>query len=529
VLRVMIADDEERICKLIKALVDWESLEMEIAGIARNGPEALELAEALRPDILITDIRMPGLSGLELIEKVKESRPEIEIVIISGYAHFEYAQTAIKFGVGDYLLKPVSQAELNTTLRKFKERILERQAMTEGSGPVFRKSENDLRRLRTGLIRQLIQRKGEPLSLETLREEYYLQVESGLFQAAWLKFDGRPEVLTKAGLCVLMKKAESILESSLRSRCTELAFGRNGSSCVGILNYGKGRQEEVRRGLKDCLNQLKAQQALYGPVQICLAVGRAVESPEELEASVCEASMIVKERLVKGNGRILDRLPEASYLHEQRLLEKYLRNIVHAVEVMSVTEAAGAVSELNDAVKSVKDVRGYEILELIHSAASLFFSHLESRNRTELLQEFDERCEWCGNGEELFGLLRELLETQIGEVRRRHEQDADRPVRQAKEYIQNHFSEPITLEEVSSYVGLNPAYFSVLFKKTEGEGFAKYLIHLRMEQAKIFLRETNEPVAAVCRKVGYNDVKHFTRTFEKDTGVRPSTYRKLYG
>ncbi len=528
-LRVMIADDEERICKLITALVEWEALELQLAGIARNGPEAIALAQELEPDILITDIRMPGLSGLDLIEQVKKLRPEVEIVIISGYAHFEYAQTAIKFGVGDYLLKPVDQEELNTTLRKFKERILEKQAAAEGNGPLFRKSENDLRRLRTGLIRQLLLQKGERLSLEILREEYYLQVEPGLFQAAWLKFDGRPEALTEAGLYGLMKKAESILESGLRSRCTELAFGRNGSSCVGILNYGNGKREEVRRGLKDCLNQLKAQQALYGPVQVTLAAGRAVGSPEELEDSVYEASMIVKERLVKGSGRILDRMPEASFLHEQRLLEKYLRKVIHAAEVMSVTEASGAVSELENAVKTVRDVRGYEILELIHSAASLFLSHLESRNRTELLQEFDERCEWCGSAEELFVLLKALLEEQIGEVRKKHEQDADRPVRQAKEYIQNHFSEPVTLEEVSGYVGLNPAYFSVLFKKTEGEGFAKYLIHLRMEQAKILLRETNEPVAAVCRRVGYNDVKHFTRTFEKATGVRPSTYRKLYG
>lgn len=527
--RVMIVDDEERICKLIMALVEWDSLDMEIAGIARNGPEAIALAEKLRPDILITDIRMPGCSGLDLIGRIKESQPELEIAIISGYAHFEYAQTAIKFGVGDYLLKPINKNELNATLQKFKERILTRRAAGGSGAPLFRKSENDLKRLRAGLIDQLISRKGEALSLDVLKQEYYFQAEPGIFQAVWLKLDGRPETLTEAGLSVLTKKAESILESSLRPKCKELFFGRRGSSYVGFVNYQNGKQEEIRRGLKDCLNQLKSRQDLYDSVQISLAVGQAAEGPEALEASVYEASVIIKERLVKGTGRILERMPEASSLHEQRLLEKYLRNMAHAVEVMSPEEGAAAVSELSEAVKMVKDVRGYEVLELIHSGASLFFGHLEIRNRTELLQEFDERCEWCKSVEELFGLLKELLETHIGEIRKKHAQDADRPVRQAKEYIQNHFSEPITLEEVSGYVGLNPAYFSVLFKKTEGEGFAKYLIHLRMEKAKIFLRETNEPVAAICRRVGYNDVKHFTRTFEKDTGVKPATYRKLYG
>ena len=88
---------------------------MEVAGLAENGPEALELIERERPDILITDIRMPGCDGLELIRRAKELRPELEIVIISGYAHFEYAQTAIRYGVGNYLLKPIKKDELMET------------------------------------------------------------------------------------------------------------------------------------------------------------------------------------------------------------------------------------------------------------------------------------------------------------------------------------------------------------------------------------------------------------------------------
>ena len=131
--------------------------------------------------------------------------------------------------------------------------------------------------------------------------------------------------------------------------------------------------------------------------------------------------------------------------------------------------------------------------------------------------------------EELFSCLADFLREQISELRQKRENDAVRPIRNAKEYIQNHYSEPITLEEVSSAVGLSTAYFSTLFKKTEGGGFAKYLIQVRMEQAKSLLRETNAPVAEICRRVGYNDLKHFTHTFEKTVGVKPATYRKLYG
>ena len=122
VLKVVIADDEARILSLIRLLPDWDALGIEVAGTAGNGLEALALIERERPDILITDIRMPGCQGLELIERARRTVPDIEIIIISGYAHFEYAQTAIKLGVGDYLLKPIKKDELTATLSKLAQR-----------------------------------------------------------------------------------------------------------------------------------------------------------------------------------------------------------------------------------------------------------------------------------------------------------------------------------------------------------------------------------------------------------------------
>ena len=107
--------------------------------------------------------------------------------------------------------------------------------------------------------------------------------------------------------------------------------------------------------------------------------------------------------------------------------------------------------------------------------------------------------------------------------------DSNRAVRIAKQYIQQHYQEPLTLEEVAERVNLTEAYFSVLFKKETGEGFAKYLASVRLDMAKRMLRETSLPVAEICRQVGYNDVKHFSRIFERNSGVTPAAYRKLYG
>ena len=108
-MKVIVADDEAKVCQLICSLVDWASLDMEVAGVAHNGIEALELVETLRPDLIITDIRMPGYDGLELISRAKAAKPDLDFIIVSGYRHFEYAQSAIKYGVSDYLLKPIKK------------------------------------------------------------------------------------------------------------------------------------------------------------------------------------------------------------------------------------------------------------------------------------------------------------------------------------------------------------------------------------------------------------------------------------
>ena len=528
-LKVMIADDEERICQLIKALVDWESLNMEVVGIAHNGLEASEMVENLEPQILITDIRMPGCNGLELIETVKAKNPLLEIIIISGYAHFAYAQTAIKFGVGDYLLKPINKSEIISTLCKLKERIEDRLLSEQNTKQLRQKSANDIRRLQGVLLEQLIEQKEKPLTDEELQNEYYLGVGRGVYQAFWLAVDEQRGERNQARSATVLEKVQEMLESSLRNRCMEMLIGQRKNSCVGFLNYEKEKQEEIRRVLRDCLNRLESGRVLYGAVTFSLALGCVAMDASGLKDSFKEAQVIIQERLVRGSGRLLERMPQPSALQGQKLLEKYLRQIGHAIETISLSEADGALQAMQQAALEIKDVHGYEIHELVLSAASLFLSQVDIGSRAEELRSFEELCGMCGDAELMFSQLGALQTKYLETMSKQHETDTARPIRLAKQYIQNHYSEPITQEEVSGAVGLSAAYFSVLFKKVEGEGFAKYLINIRMEQAKVLLRETTIPVSKICQQVGYNDLKHFTHTFEKVAGVKPTVYRKLYG
>lgn len=527
-IKVMIADDEERICQLIEALIDWDSLHMEVAGIAHNGLEACEMVRQIRPDILITDIRMPGCNGLELIENVKKSVEDLQIVIISGYAHFAYAQTAIKFGVGDYLLKPINKVELASTLQKFKERIEEKIQRREEQLWIQHKSEADIRLFRVNLVNRLMDQKVWQPSVQVLQEEYYLHVEEGVYQGFVLKVDSTGEI-SQAGVNIILEKTQTLLENSFKTRCAEIVVGTKGSSCVGFVNYADAQVEQIRRVFRSCLNQLESEKEIFGPVMFTAALGDMTRDVGELQETVRQANVIIEERLLRGTGKLLERMPAGMAVHEQNILEKYLRQIVHAVEVMSVEEAAEAVRQMGQRMLEVKDLKGYEVRELVYSAAGLFLSQVEVKNRADEMKAFEEQCSLCGSMDQLMDCLGALQSRYVEQIRLSHEADTVRPIRMAKQYIQNHYSEQITQEEVSSAVGLSAAYFSALFKKVEGEGFAKYLINVRMEQAKVLLRETNTAVSKICQQVGYNDLKHFTRTFEKMTGVKPSVYRKMYG
>ena len=528
-MKVVIADDEVRICQLILALVDWEALGLKVVGTAHNGLEAIEMVRALRPDILITDIRMPGCSGLELIDQVKRDDQSLEIVIISGYAHFEYAQQAIKYGVGDYLLKPISKTELTVTLQKLAGRICAQRKNAEDEAQQKKKTQKDVALLRENLISGLLDQKNRKISIGELQEQYGLQVQDGVFQAFLLKMDCGREELSPTASVLLMEKAQEGLQQAVGGRCLEFVSAVQGFACAGILNYAPQKKEEVRRALKSCINQLELQKSLFRPVSFSVALGSGKSAPEELDVSMKEALTLIEERIVYGTGRLYERMGGPSALMGSGALERYLRDMTHAAEIFD-SELLGTVTDtLSKECRETKDVHGYEILETVGSAAEVFAVRTQMAERAEFLEELRRQVKRCSEAAQVFDCLKEFCCGYLARQSAQQESESVRPIRKAKQYIQEHYSEPITQEEVSGMVGLSPAYFSVLFKKTEGEGFARYLINVRMEQAKILLRETNSPVSEICRLVGYNDVKHFTHTFEKAAGVKPAVYRKLYG
>lgn len=528
-LKVIVADDEKRICRLICMLADWSSLGMEVVATASNGLEALEAIEAYRPDILVTDIHMPGCNGLELIEKSKAIQPELEIIIVSGYAYFDYAQSAIKHGVGEYLLKPIQQQELMTSLKKLGERCRQRRSSLAEVQTLKQDYRDQIIRLQEQFVQDLMNKQVENLERDAIAKRYHLSLTDGTMQMFTLKLDYAPEAFTEASLDVILEKARYVLVNLLSPLCPTLSLSFARTEGCGLICFDAQNRGSVRSALREAVNQLTAQRPMFGRIHFTIGLGRRITDPQMLPVSLKSARHAVMERLFEGTGRLLEADRAADKVDTSAVLQRYQLSARQAIDSLDPTAAKAAAELMEQDALAAPGINGKSLFDLVEAAGKLFILRCGSPQREELTAQFELSCQQCSSKEALFDQLRSLQDQQLSWLRAQRDSETARPIRVAKKYVQEHYRESITLEDVCAATGFSASYFSVMFKKETGEGFMKYLTSVRIDRAKELLQETDLPVAEVCREVGYSDPKHFVQLFRKATGLNPGQYRKLYG
>lgn len=529
-INLVIADDEERVCRLINALGEWEKLGIHVSGFASNGIEALELVKTEKADILITDIRMPGYNGLELIQEVRKISENIKIIVISGYANFEYAQSAIKSGVSDYLLKPINKNALNETLHRLVEELNSEREETTIIKNIQNELQEQIGKNREMLLNVVLDHSLKRCSIENLRERYHFHAEEGCFQTIVGKFDSSilniPEEEIKN---FLWDRFESCINRDLKKYVYDLVMWSHDYWLYVLLNFPENEDTQVRKLIRSAFNEMIAGKEFFHQGEITFAFGRMVKDPAELSLSMDVAKKNVGERLLTGSGKIYEQDCGGSSLWGKRLLNEFSRKLDKAMESLNVDDFQKDIDSLQEIIMQTPGVHGWEIYEFVREAGNLVLTRVEVEDGLNARREFQAQCFNSNSVQALFGVLKDMASGQMKRMLAFKEDELARPVRLAKNYIRQHYQEPLTLEEVADKVGLTQAYFSSLFKKETQVGFARYLMGERMDAAKEMLRETNMSVKEICHQVGYNDVKHFTHVFEKSVGVKPAAYRKLYG
>lgn len=526
-LKVLIADDEKKICRLIEMLCDWEKLNMQVIGNAYNGIEVMEKIEELKPDIVILDIKMPGCSGIEVVKKIAENNIAVQIVIISGYAEFEYAQAAIKYGVSNYLLKPIKKNELEETLSKLSEECYKKKEQEYASYKLeqYRIDEN-LRRRRQYF--EEIKTWSGRQSREEINREYAYSFVEGFFRIVIVKAHCAGKKQVDPLIWNAIEKYEEAIKKQLEKVCSEIEIFEEENNCYIVCNYVKEKKEQFEEELNRLVQRLAEQRFRMWEANFSLAMGEEVGEIEKISDSLKSAVRASKEVLIRGCEKILQPPVTVEAGDFSDLIKEWNSRFERAIELYDEKAAREAADGLREKLETAQGAAGEDIFHVVQTIGGHVIALTCQADSADRTKEFYAACDLCGSIKEILGVLGEEIASIICQAKERNKNEERKPVRLAKQYMADHYTEALTLEEVSDVAGFSSGYFSSLFKKEVGIGFNEYLVKIRMEEAKRLLKRTDMNIKDICTRVGYQDIKHFNSTFRKYAGLKPGEYRKLY-
>lgn len=524
-LKVVAAGSGTRANSFLRLSIEWEALGLQLAGTAANAAEALQLVESCQPDILLTDMHLPGCSGLALMEQARKAVPQLETAVISEDGCFEHVQSALRLGAGDFLLEPVTQQQLTATLNRLAQRCRQREKADKEMEKLQEQCREDALCLQNWLMRDLLSGTMKQADAQTLWQTYRFQQENRRLQLALVQVDYDDARVAPAALRMAQEQAAQTLSQRLAGVCPALVICISEGFGGVLMGFDEGKEDAVRKQLKKCLNMLCTQDSRLA---FTLALTPVLTDAQQLCAACAQAKETLKERLILGTGRLLDRPGQRCGWKLEQVMKPYRRALMKLMEGQSAQVLRENIDLLEQEARS-QNACGGEIDEMVKAAVLLFLQQPQVTDARGKNAAFKARMAHIGSAERLFDVLRSTIDQEAEQLAARQHGAGARPIRQAKDYVISHYREPITLEKVCGEVGLSVSYFSTLFKRETGENFLRFLTRTRMERAKELLAQTSMPLSEICTQVGYSDLKHFLQTFKKETNLSPGRFRKLYG
>ena len=536
-LKVIIADDEKMICLLISQLLDWNSLGIEIVGMAYTGIDAYEMIKEKRPDIIITDIRMPGYDGLELIKRLKEDEIEAEFVMISGFKQFEYAQSAMKYGVKYYLLKPIEEEKLLEIILEIKDSIQKKRAhdIYENKLILEVKETRDKmkKRFLTSILSDQNMEETENVDHRKVNTEYKTSFSEGIYQAVFVKLDTEREVEDSNNS--IIDKIEKKMEI-LEEVCEEYITTRVHSGIITLINYKENQEKIIRQKIEELYDEIKNDTDKFKEFFIFLGVGK--KSNRFVDARICLQTAVdaIKYRISISNTGIIyyENYTFKNYEISKIVTESKKQVYLSKIELGDIEAARECV------VTTLREVRfGSEQYSPV-----LYFDILVSYvdTLTEYCKKqgfYDEKYidglkQWniqIDNGfseKMLLEETKEFIKFAITHIIEEKKEKDIKPIRVVKKYIEENYMQEISLGQLAELVDMNASYLSSIFKKETGMTYSEYLVSCRIEQACKMLVETGLSINDIALQSGYQDARYFSKQFTKQIGLKPSEYRKLY-
>lgn len=535
-IKIFLVEDEIAIRKGIKNSIDWEKEGYEFVGEAGDGELAYPMILKTKPDILITDIKMPFMDGLQLSKLVRKELPATKILILSGYDEFEYAKEAIKLQVAEYLLKPISSAKLLDVLAQVKEVIRQEQEEKE----LIKKYKEDMKENRElekeRFLNQIITQNLSLAQILETGESLGMDLSAPLYNVLLLKITengGKQETYAE-------------IESALDTLSGVFSFRRGVDEWLFLLTADDA--EKMERRIESCRKTVRQiTEKTDPPVEYFGALGNPVERLREIKNSLKEAEKKFAFQYLKKWNQILEipvrdvgssENPQTEKKENEELLissvqvdklnHKIIENFIH-------TGLRREVSNFVDdyfmslGEKSVQSLmfRQYVAMDFYLAAVAflerLGFSSKELVERCGDLKEMEQVIQTIEQTKEYIKkVLDATLECRESVSRKRYSD----LLKEAVSYIEHHYEEEdISLNQVAASVNISPSHFSTIFSKEMGETFIEYLTNVRMERAKQLLRSSTMKTAEIAYAVGYKDAHYFSYLFKKVQKCTPREFR----
>lgn len=518
--KLLIADDEYWTREKIRGMIAWEDYQIEFMSPAQDGEEVLQIMTREKPDILMTDINMPFLNGVELVKAVKEKYPEVVVLVLSGYDDFSYVKETLMAGAINYLLKPVQKIDLIQAVSKALERISE-------------KEENKRQNLKAASLLQ-----DRELSLLIEKERVRISMTSVAGMA--LDSAGCSIMLVKIhDLQALMSRYQydmNYLSYSIKKKLGELDQQQK----MIVFNYINKSNEFLIVTELDVSEQqilaLKIMKKLQGETDspITIAVSEQAYSMDSLHDAYVQSISVLMTRPYSRENVILFCNKEKSSMNTQVIdrmsqeRERRLRTILKS----------GNEKELKDffrkeiGIGSCESFNFMETKQIVNRISAVFLDYLTGQNASEesmkelgRLEQMADKVVEGLDVEELLSLLIEMQSVVLGEKKSEITGNIRDCVKEAVAYIDENYFEELTLSGLSEKYAVESSYFSRLFKQETGENLMLYIAGRRMQKAKELMQRENINIAEVAFMVGYDDYTYFSKVFKKHTGVSPREYR----
>ncbi|NOU88728.1 response regulator [Paenibacillus sp. LMG 31460] len=529
--KIAIVDDEELVREGIEELIQWKDHGFDFLGSFENGLDALEAFEEFVPDVVLTDIYMPFMDGLELTRQIVDKYPYAKVIMLTGYDEFEYVQQAIKLRVYDYLLKPISSKQLRAVLDKVKLEMDEEFRQKEDLNKLKIQLNLSLPLLRERFLESMVT---SVLKKEVLEEKlalFDIKLSGTCCMAVVIDVDDfgeRSNSFTATEQELMRFAVYNIVEEIMDEEKCGLVFRSRDDKIVSILfsedmnsvyTLAQTLSEETRQCVKKFLK-----------FTVTIGIGTACSSLHEIALSYQKAIAALDYRFLLGKDNVISLSDLEGNDHRPAEIQiEWEKKLVLVLKTGTVKEVNVVIEDCMQNLK-LSRIPMQSCMIYIQKISVTLMSTINELGGLELLgnpiNPFAE-INTCKTLDEIEMWLKEICKKVIGCIAGKRNNISSLKVGMAEEYIMGNYSnETLSVNDVCQHLQMSPSYFGTIFKTHTGETLIEYLTRIRIEKAMELLKYTDLKTYEIANKIGYRDPHYFSLIFKKKTGLSPTEYRE---